>query len=252
MTTSDTTPRATKWQPLDPNQRRVLGVLIEKAKTTPAAYPMTVNAIVTGCNQKNNRDPVTTLDDVDVERALDQLRTLGAVSEVDWVGRVSKWKHHAYEWLGVDKPEIAVMTELLLRGAQPLGDLRARAARMEPIADLAALKPIVESLLAKTLMIELTPAGRGQVVSHNLYLPAERSELEGRPGGASPAAAAPRERTGAPPAPRVNGGSGAGELAAIRDQLATQMDQLAAQMEQLAALDERVRRLEERLGEGNE
>jgi len=98
---SDTQPesarRAPSAKPLDARQRRVLGVLIEKAKTTPAAYPLTVNAIVTGCNQKNNRDPLTTFDDIDVEKALDQLRTLGAVSEVDWLGRVSKYKHHAYE-----------------------------------------------------------------------------------------------------------------------------------------------------------
>src|SRR5262245_30590516 len=164
MSNPDIETRATKWQPLEPNQRRVLGVLIEKAKTTPAGYPMSVNAIVTGCNQKNNRDPIMALDDIEVERALDQLRTLGAVSEVDWLGRVSKYKHHAYEWLGVNKPEIAVMTELLLRGAQALGELRARAARMEPIEDLAALRPVVAGLLERGLMIELTPAGRGQIV----------------------------------------------------------------------------------------
>jgi len=170
-------PDAPKWKPLDARQRRVLGVLIEKAKTTPAAYPMSVNAIVTGCNQKNNRDPITTLDDFGVEKALDELRNMGAVSEVDWLGRVSKYKHHAYEWLGVTRPELAVLAELLLRGAQQLGELRGRAARMEPIEDLAALKPIVSALVARGLMIELTPAGRGQFVSHNLYLPEELADV---------------------------------------------------------------------------
>lgn len=169
---------APRWKPLDARQRRVLGVLIEKAKTTPAGYPMTVKAIVTGCNQKNNRDPLSAYDDIDVEKALDQLRTLGTVSEIDWMGRVSKYKHHAYEWLGVSKPEIAVMTELLLRGAQALGDLRARASRMEPIADLNALKPVVDALLERGLMVEITPPGRGQVVSHNLYLPEELAEVK--------------------------------------------------------------------------
>lgn len=171
-------PAAPSWKPLDARQRRVLGVLIEKAKTTPAAYPMTVNAVVTGSNQKNNRDPLTTLDDFGVEKALDELRTVGAVSEIDWLGRVSKYKHHAYDWLGVSKAELAVMAELLLRGAQTLGDLRARAARMEPIADLPALKPIVDALLARGLMIEVTPSGRGQVVSHNLYTAQELEELQ--------------------------------------------------------------------------
>ena len=164
-------------QPLDALQRRVLGVLIEKAKTTPGSYPMTVNAIVAGCNQKNNRDPVTAYDDFDVERALGELQALGVVKEIDWVGRVAKHKHLAYEWLGVRPVELAVLAELLLRGAQALGELRARAARMEAIEDLAALKPIVEGLIERKLMIELTPPGRGQIVSHNLYPPGEFTGL---------------------------------------------------------------------------
>src|SRR5262245_47835530 len=155
--------------PLDPVQRRVLGVLIEKAKTTPAGYPMSVNAIVVGCNQKSNRDPLTDYDDFTVEKTLSELQTLGVVKEIDWVGRVPKYKHLAYEWLGVRPVELAVLGELLLRGPQSLGDLRARASRMEAIEDLAALKSIVDGLVARGLMVELTPSGRGQVVSHRLY-----------------------------------------------------------------------------------
>lgn len=175
----ENSPPQPRWKPLDARQRRVLGVLIEKAKTTPAGYPMSVNAIVVGCNQKNNRDPVTAYDDFDVENALGELQALGVVKEIDWVGRVVKYKHLAYEWLGVRPVELAILAELLLRGAQALGELRARAARMEPIEDLAALKPIVEDLVARKLMIELTPAGRGQIVSHNLYGPDELRALRG-------------------------------------------------------------------------
>src|SRR5262245_63834914 len=153
---------APRGQPLDEIQRRVLGVLIEKAKTTPAGYPMSVNAIVVGCNQKSNRDPLTDYDDFTVEKTLSELQTLGVVKEIDWVGRVPKYKHLAYEWLGVRPVELAVMGELLLRGAQALGELRARAARMEPIEDLGALKPIVDGLAERKLMIELTSPGRGQ------------------------------------------------------------------------------------------
>jgi uncharacterized protein YceH (UPF0502 family) len=178
--TSSATP---KWKPLEPNQRRVLGVIIEKAKTTPAAYPITVNAIVLGCNQKSNRAPLMALDDFDVEKALGELGALGAVSEIDWLGRVAKYKHHAYEWLGVSKVELAVMAELLLRGEQTLGELRVRAARMEPIADLPDLRPIVDALLQRRLMIELTPPGRGQMVTHNLYEARELAELRGRISG---------------------------------------------------------------------
>ena len=85
----------------------------------------------------------------DVEQTLEELRGMGAVTEVQGSGRVAKYRHHAYEWLGVEKTELAVMTELLLRGEQTLGELRGRAARMEPIADLAALKPVVDSLVTK-------------------------------------------------------------------------------------------------------
>jgi uncharacterized protein YceH (UPF0502 family) len=217
---------APKWRPVEPTQRRVLGVLIEKAKTTPAGYPMSVNAIVAGCNQKNNRDPITSLDEIDVERALDGLRTLGAVSEIDWMGRVSKYKHHAYEWLGVDRAELAVMAELLLRGAQAMGELRGRAARMEPIEDLAALKPIVAGLVERGLVLELTPAGRGQVVSHNLYLEPEREQLRADAAGQgsrSPAAHAPDAGGASSPAPPVTSGTlaaMAGEIVELRQEIA--------------------------------
>src|SRR5580765_8547168 len=98
MTSTPAGPSAGRvWTPLDARERRVLGVMIEKAKTTPAGYPMTVNAIVTGCNQKNNRDPLSSYDDTDVEQALGVLQTLGVVSEIDWLGRVPKYKHDAYK-----------------------------------------------------------------------------------------------------------------------------------------------------------
>ena len=239
MTTPGDTPPSPAWQPLDARQRRVLGVLIEKAKTTPAAYPMSVNAIVTGCNQKNNRDPLTSYDEIDVEQSLDELRTLKVVSEIDWLGRVSKYKHHAYEWLGVNRPEAAVMTELLLRGAQALGELRARAARMEPIADLAELKPIVDGLVERRLMIELTPPGRGQVVSHNLYTAAELAELRARfAGGAGRTEAPAAPAAGVPPAPPAVAGDG------LADELAGLRAQVAELRGKVADLEEALRRLQ--------
>ncbi len=159
-----------KWRVLDRFQRRVLGTLAEKAKTTPDTYPMTVAGITTGCNQKSNRSPQMSLVADQVESALEQLRAFGAVTEVYGTGRVSKFRHHFYEWLDVKGAEAAVMIELLLRGEQTVGELRSRAARFdESIADLNALKPVLQSLHAKDLIIYLTPEGRGQVVTHNLY-----------------------------------------------------------------------------------
>ena len=169
-----------RWQPLSAIDRRVVGVLAEKAKTTPDIYPMSVNAICAGCNQKSNRAPLMQLEPADVEESLDRLRGLGAVGLIEGYGRVQKYRHYLYEWLGVDKVELAVMTELLLRGDQTVGELRGRAARMEPIADLAALQPVLDSLTAKRLVIGLTPQGRGHVVTHALCKPRELEALRAK------------------------------------------------------------------------
>lgn len=169
-----------KWRPLSPRQRRVAGVLVEKAKTTPDAYPMTLNSLRTGCNQKSNRHPQMELTEGEVEEALEELREMGAVGEVQGSGRALKYRHYLYDWLGVDKVEMAVMTELMLRGEQTIGELRGRAARMEPIADLAELKPILKSLIEKKLVRSLSPEGRGQVVTHGLHKDRELDSLQSR------------------------------------------------------------------------
>jgi uncharacterized protein YceH (UPF0502 family) len=178
MTSSESTGAERKWTQLNRLQRRVLGVLVEKSKTTPETYPMTLNSLTNGCNQKNNRSPLMNLSQDEVLKTLDSLRGLGVVTEVHGDGRVPKYKHQMYDWMGIDRPESAVMTELLLRGQQTLGELRARAARMEPaIEELTQLKPIIDALMAKGLMMELTPPGRGQVVSHALYQPEELAKV---------------------------------------------------------------------------
>jgi uncharacterized protein YceH (UPF0502 family) len=189
---------ARKFSPLSKRQRRVVGVLVEKSKTTPAGYPMTLNAIRTACNQKSNRSPLMDLREDEVEDTLYELRQLGAVAEVHSGGRVPKYKHYLYEWLGVERAELAVMTELLLRGEQSLGDLRARSSRMEPIAGLEELKPILDSLLKKGLVVELTPPGRGQIVTHNLYTPEELQHLQADFAEGGPGAAAHESHRSAP------------------------------------------------------
>ncbi len=179
---SDAAPRSSqtaspRWHPLSAVDRRVVGVLVEKAKTTPDAYPMSVNALKSGCNQKNNRAPLMELEIEDVEESLVRLRAAGAVAEVQGGGRVPRFRHYMYDWLGVDKVELAVMAELLLRGAQTEGELRGRAARMEPIADVAALRPVLASLKEKGLVLSLTSEGRGHIVTHNLYEPRELEKV---------------------------------------------------------------------------
>jgi uncharacterized protein YceH (UPF0502 family) len=233
-------------------QRRVLGVLIEKAKTTPDAYPMTINGLVAGCNQKSNREPQMNLSADDVEQVLEELRGMGAVTEVQGSGRVAKYRHHAYEWLGVEKTELAVMTELMLRGEQTLGELRGRAARMEPIPDLGSLKPVVDSLVKKGLMIEVTPPGRGQVVSHGLYKERELAELKAHFAGHVPAMGADDEG----PPPLVAGTAGAAVAqSGIRvtppgvtsDQFAELSVDVAELRAEIGRLRDRVQQLEAKL-----
>jgi uncharacterized protein len=163
------------WVPLKPRERRVVGVMVEKAKTTPEYYPMTVAAIVSACNQKSNRDPITNYDQDDVEETLHGLRKKGTVILIEGSGRVAKWKHTLYDWLKVSKVELAVLAELLLRGPQTEGELRARASRMEPLEDLAALQTILDALTPRSLIHYLSPPGqkRGVFVTHGLYPPEE-------------------------------------------------------------------------------
>ena len=166
--------------PISANARRVLGVLVEKAKTTPDNYPLTVSALVSGCNQKSNRSPQMQLDENDVLLALDELREVGAAREIQGSGRVNKFRHAAYDWLELDSPQAAIITELLLRGPQTIGELRSRASRMYNMPDLDAVKNVLDTLVAKQLVEALSPPGRGQSFAHKLYRPEERQHLEAR------------------------------------------------------------------------
>jgi uncharacterized protein len=227
-------PAAPRWRPLESIQRRVLGVLIEKAKTTPENYPLSLNALRAACNQKSNRAPLMQLEESQVEEALEALRELGAVAQVQGGARIDRYRHLAYEWLGVEKVELAVMAELLLRGAQTVGELRGRASRMEPIKDLSDLRPILDSLEAKKLVLYLTPRGRGAVVSHALYLDRELEKIR-REAGSIQFAAAPTENAGdveVPSVPSIGEVSDDGnlgqEIEALREEIKNLKRELAA------------------------
>jgi uncharacterized protein YceH (UPF0502 family) len=223
-----------RWRPLERIDRRVVGVLVEKAKTTPEQYPLTINSLINGCNQKNNRDPQMELEEADVIESLDRLKAVGAVTEIQGSGRVAKFRHLLYEWMGVDKVELAVMGELLLRGAQTEGELRGRASRMEPIADLNALRSILQSLRSKRLVTDVTPPGRGQIISHTLYQPEEMERLKQKfsvresEGAAAPAEAV-RSRPSAPATSQAASGN-SGEIQSLRAELA----ELRQELESLA------------------
>jgi len=168
------------------SERRVLGVLVEKSKTTPDTYPMSINALVTGCNQKTNRDPILDLSDVDVQHALVSAQKKGLTIRVTGSGRVERWKHATYDAWKVSKVEAAILTELLLRGPQTEGELRGRASRMEPIEDLDALRALLKPLAERRLVVYLTPQGRrGTVLTHGFHAPDELERLRARYAGQS-------------------------------------------------------------------
>jgi uncharacterized protein YceH (UPF0502 family) len=224
---------APRWRPLSPLARRVLGVLVEKAKTTPENYPLSLNAVRNGCNQKNNRSPLMQLEEGQVEEALDELRHMGAVALVQGSGRVDKYRHLAYEWLGVEKAELGVMAELLLRGAQTVGELRGRAARMEPIKDLAELRPILDSLEAKGLIQYLTPPGRGCVLTHALHRDQELPKLRQQyADAAAPSAVRPAFQAPAP----ASSVAAAPDAARLSDEIHRLREEIAAVKQEFLAM----------------
>lgn len=175
------TPTPTSFPALSPIERRVLGVLVEKAKTTPEAYPLSLNAIVTGSNQKSNRDPVMNVTDEDVEHALTHLQQKGLVTKITG-SRVDRWRHNLYEQWNVGKVELAILAELLLRGPQTEGELRGRASRMEAIDELEVLRNHLRQLRDRHLVVFLGEEGRrGTQVTHGFHEPEEMDWLLRQP-----------------------------------------------------------------------
>lgn len=139
---------------LSAEEARVLGVLLEKALSTPEYYPLSLNALVMGCNQKNNRQPVVAYDEALVVRALDALRDKQLAAMVTEAGaRVPKYRQRAAEQLGLDEKDQAVLAELLLRGPQTVGELKNRGERMAPLGDLAAVQTVLEGLAGRPVSL---------------------------------------------------------------------------------------------------
>jgi uncharacterized protein len=210
-----------KWPELDRVSRRLLGVLVEKAKTTPDAYPLSVNALVVGSNQKSNRDPLLNLTDEDVEEGLTKLQQMGLTTRITG-GRVERFRHNLYEkWL-VDKIELAVLAELMLRGPQTEGELRSRASRMEPIADLDVQREKLKRLQERGLVKWIGEEGRrGSLVAHGFHA---AGEVEAHVRHVA------EEEAPARPAPAVD------ELATVKAELAAlkqTVDRLVSEMAEL-------------------
>ena len=132
-------------RPLDFDEMRVLGALMEKEQTTPDHYPMTIDALIAACNQKTNREPVTRMSETQVVEALDRLR-LDVLTWRSEGARVERWEHRLERRWHLTPPKKALMTLLLLRGAQTVGELKARSERMHGFESAAEVEATLRSM----------------------------------------------------------------------------------------------------------
>jgi len=228
---------------LNAHETRLFGVLVEKSLTTPDNYPLSLNAAVNGSNQKSNRDPVVDYMEAEVHIAFQGLlmkhlagRVTGASS------RTEKYRHNGRETLGLDDRGLAVLAELMMRGPQTAGDLRARANRMSALPTQDDLRAVLDTLIERGYVRSLPPAPGSRAGRFGELLGPGRAEPAGKesageesagedgdpdPAGASPASSAPG-RSSTPPqaglAARVE--SLEGEVASLRRDLADLMAQL--------------------------
>jgi uncharacterized protein YceH (UPF0502 family) len=210
-------------------ERRVLGTLIEKWLTTPQGYPLSLNSLTNGCNQKSARDPETSYTEQQVEQTCMALKTKSLAMQFFGAGaRVSKWEEALCATMHIEKAEAAVLAELMLRGPQSEGELRGRASRMVDLPTLEALHAVLEQLRTRQepLVQRLSEQGRVRGVrwAHTFYADGEVLPAESP---ASPAAASGGFNTSPPPA-------------------AGGIDPIAAIMNRLTTLEQRVSELERR------
>jgi uncharacterized protein len=139
---------------------RVLGALVEKACTTPESYPLSIQALVTACNQKTSREPVTDLHQQEIQEALARLRDRGLAATIQEIrDRVPKHQHRLGEAMDLNERELAVLSVLMLRGEQTPGELRARTERYGASLDLAAVEETLQSLAGRSAPL-VTNRGR--------------------------------------------------------------------------------------------
>jgi uncharacterized protein len=155
-------------EPLSVLERRVLGVLVEKALTAAAPEPLTLNAVVLGSNQKSNRDPVVNVEEPEADDALERLQRKGLVFRITG-GRAERWRHNLYDAWKVTKPELALLAELLLRGPQTAAEARSRASRMEPL-DHDTATAAIKGLVDRGMIVWLTAENRrGAMLTHGFH-----------------------------------------------------------------------------------
>jgi uncharacterized protein len=236
-------------------QRRVVGVLMEKAFTTPEQYPLTLKSTVTGCNQKSNRDPVGNYSEGQVQDALDQMRDSLLVAEVFTDGgRAPRYRHYLRHKFDFTEAQFAIIAELLLRGRQQPGELRTRASRMVRIDSQEQLRQELTSLQEKGYLQSNGPLDRrGVEVDHTFYLPKEGMAI-----GNAPTISNPETHTDNKPSAPANAVAATSAASvspvseSVIEELRTTIQEQASVIQGLESLlselDERLQKLERDLG----
>ncbi len=167
-----------RLRPLTPIEARVLGTLMEKARTVPDSYPLTLNSLVAGCNQKTSRDPLMNVTEAQAQEALDSLKLLSLVFESSG-GRVARWEHNFQRAVGVPEQSAVLLGLLMLRGPQTAGELRINSERWYRFADISSVEAFLEELRDRTeekggplvLLLPRAPGMREQRWAHLLCGP---------------------------------------------------------------------------------
>ncbi|MFZ7318379.1 YceH family protein [Comamonas jiangduensis] len=181
-------------QPLSPTEARVLATLMEKARTVPDSYPLTLNSLASGCNQKTSREPVMNLSEADILSALDSLRDRHVVIEVSGQ-RAMRWEHNFERVLGVPSQASALLGLLMLRGPQTAAELRTNAERWHRFADTGSVEAFLEELQDRNAdkggaLVQLLPKAPGAREARWAHLLCGAPSLA-VPGGASSDHSAP-------------------------------------------------------------
>jgi uncharacterized protein len=219
---------------------RVLGCLLEKQRTTPEAYPLSLNALRLACNQATNRDPVTEYDEAVVRDALHRLSRRRWARLASGPGsRAPKYRHLLDEALGLPEDELAVLCVLMLRGPQTPGELKQRTERLHPIADLPAVIETLQRLIDRELAVRLQRRPGQKEERYAQLLGDDGPEADAAPVAAAPAPPAIHHDADAgavsaapaPPAPDPRVDRLEAEVAALR----TDLDALRASLDALRA-----------------
>lgn len=170
---------------LDRTECRIVGVLLEKQRTVPDTYPMTENALINGCNQSSNRDPVMSLESFEVAGALMAMHGRDVVVRIEGGGRAVKYRHRLDELLNVSENQLAVLAELLLRGPQAPGALKPRVARMGFHGTPQQIEEALREMAAATPPLVTQEAKRPRERDHRWrHLLGDGTEQTARPGDA--------------------------------------------------------------------